>query len=155
MCRTGETLCALLLCLTMLVGCGVTRKASLVFKVSTGDRIKVSLDSTNHYELVKADSGFEVKKGNTTILQGIFVAGSVYQQYVDLVILQDGVTINRQMETEEISFLSYSFVGEAGMESNYIVFVAGSNTGVIIGSLAELFEADEAFDRLLFLKIED
>lgn len=140
------------LCVCMLCACSGSLSASLTFAVGTGDNIKVTLDISDGLGLSQTENGFAVTKEEENILQALFVEEAVYQQYMDVVKEQEGVTINRQGSENGITVVSYSYNGAAGMENNYIVWIEGTDTGMIIGSLADLQTADAAFRSLSFSK---
>ncbi len=93
-----------------------------------------------------------MSKDDTDILQAFFVEQTVYQQYLEAVATQNGVTVNEEKTENGITYLSYSYNGEAGMENNFLVWIEGTNTGVVVASLADLQTAAEAFQRISFSK---
>ena len=93
-----------------------------------------------------------MNNGEKIILQGFFVDQSMYEGYVEAVSSQQEAVIRQETDREEMHVISYTYEGQAGTEQNYIVWIEGSSTGVVIGSLAEVSEADEAFGRLVFSK---
>ena len=147
-----KRLAAVLLCIMLLTGCEFNRTVSLTYNVTTGDSIKVTLDSSEGHGLKNSGAGFEVNNGEKIILQGFFVDQSMYEGYVEAVSSQQEAVIRQETDREEMHVISYTYEGQAGTEQNYIVWIEGSSTGVVIGSLAEVSEADEAFGRLVFSK---
>lgn len=142
----------LALCICMLTGCSSSRTVSLTFKVGTGDNIKVTLDTSDGLGLSQTESGFSVTEDGNAVLQAFFVEQAVYQQYMESVANQEGVTVNEQKSEEGITYLSYTYAGEAGVENNFIVWIEGSSTGVVIGSLSDLQTATGAFQNISFSK---
>ncbi len=143
---------SLILLVCILSGCSSSSSMSITFTVGTGDNIKITLDSTDGIKLRQTDSGFAVSKDDTDILQAFFVEQTVYQQYLEAVATQNGVTVNEEKTENGITYLSYSYNGEAGMENNFLVWIEATNTGVVVASLADLQTAAEAFQRISFSK---
>lgn len=142
----------IILCACMLCGCSTSSTMSLTFVVETGDNIKVTLDTSGGLRLSQADNGYAVTEGEDTVLQGFFVEQAVYEQYMDAVMTQEGVTVRRQESENGITFLAYSFDGAAGMENNFIIWIDGTATGMVAASLADSDTADRAFQSLSFSK---
>lgn len=143
---------SLLLSVCILTGCGSSGSMSITFAVGTGDNIKVTLDSSDGMGLRQSGSGFAVSEDGEDILQAFFVEESVYLQYIEAVYTQEGVTINQEKTENGITYLSYSYNGEAGVENNFIVWIDGTSTGVVAASLADLQTASEAFRSITFSK---
>lgn len=143
---------SLLLSVCILTGCASSRSMSITFAVGTGDNIKVTLDSSDGMGLRQSGNGFAVSKDDEDILQAFFVEESVYLQYIEVVNTQEGVTVNQEKTENGIKYLSYSYNGEAGVENNFIVWIEGTSTGVVVASLADLQTASEAFGSISFSK---
>lgn len=136
----------------ILCGCSTSSTMSLTFAVETGDNIKVTLDTSKGLRLSQADGGYAVAEEGETVLQAFFVEQAVYEQYMDAVMTQEGVTVRRQESENGITFLAYSFDGAAGMENNFIIWIDGTATGMVAASLADSETADRAFQSLSFSK---
>lgn len=143
---------AILFSVCLLTGCSGSLTMSLVFAVGTGDQIRVTLDCSEGLKLKQTGSGFAVTEGEKDIIQAFFVEEASYQQYLDAVAAQEGVTVNQESSENGITYLSYSYEGEAGTENNFIVWIDGSSTGVVAGSLADLETATKAFHSISFSK---
>lgn len=129
---------------------GCSTNMSYTYKVGTGDEVKVTLDTSEGLVLENEDDGFSVTKDDDTILQGSFVDEDTYEAYRDLVKADDSVEIVEEDSANGITWIYYHFDGAAGMESDFIVFIDGSNTGAIMASLEDADVAKEAFDSLSF-----
>lgn len=143
---------SLVLIVCILTGCDSSRSMSITFAVGTGDNIMVTLDTSDGMELHQTESGFAVAGEDKDILQAFFVERAVYQQYLEAVASQEGVTVNQEKTENGITYLSYSYNGEAGMENNFIVWIEGTDTGVIVASLADRETATQAFKYITFAK---
>lgn len=136
--------------LGMIVLTGCTTSMSYTYKVGTGDNIKVELDTSEDLMLESGDDGFSVTEDDETILQGIFVDEDTYDLYMEMVKYADGVEIVEEDSANGLTWVLYEFDGNAGMESNYIVWIDGSDTGIIMGSLEGTRAAKKAFNSLTF-----
>ncbi|MCX4307925.1 MAG: hypothetical protein OSJ69_19245 [Acetatifactor sp.] len=136
----------------LLTGCSSSLTMSLVFSVETGDQIKVTVDCSEGLKLKQTSNGFAVTKGENDVIQAFFVGEAMYQQYLDAVAAQEGVTVNQESSENGITYLSYSYEGEAGTENNFIVWIDGASTGVVAGSLSDLETATKVFHCISFSK---
>lgn len=132
----------------LLTGCSTSM--SYTYKVGTGDNVKVVLDTSDGLKLEDDDDGFSVTEDDETILQGIFIDEDTYDLYVELVKIADGIENIEEDSANGLTWLFYEFDGQAGMESNFIVWIDGSDTGVLIASLAGSRGAKKAFNSLTF-----
>lgn len=152
MCKFRTAVAGMLFFVCLLTGCSSSLTMSLVFAVETGDQIKVTLDCSEGLRLKQTGSGFAVTEGENDVIQAFFVEEASYQQYLDAVAAQEGVTVNQENSENGITYLSYSYDGEAGVENNFIVWIDGSSTGVVAGSLADLETATKVFHCISFSK---
>ena len=123
----------------MLLGCSVSTSKSYSFDVETGDRIKVTLDTSGDLSLSQKDGHFIVTEEDEEILEGIFIHEAGYKAYVD-------------MQKDENRYYMYEFDGTMGTEDNFVMWIDDSNTGLIMASLAGRDKAKEAFDMLTIEK---
>lgn len=140
--------------LGMIVLTGCSTSMSYTYKVGTGDNVEVKLDTSEDLvlknELENGDDGFCVTEDDETILQGIFIDEDTYDFYVEMVKIADGVENIEEDSANGLTWLFYEFDGQAGMESNYIVWIDGSDTGIIMNSLEGSRAAKKAFNSLTF-----
>lgn len=136
--------------LGMIVLTGCTTSMSYTYNVGTGDNVKVVLDTSDGLKLENDDDGFSVTEDDETILQGIFIDEDTYDFYVEMVKIADGVENIEEDSANGLTWLFYEFDGNAGKESNYIVWIDGSDTGIIMGSLEGSRAAKKAFNSLTF-----
>lgn len=136
--------------LWMLTGCGMNSSESIVFSVGTGDKISVTLNTSDGLHLKQTDAGYSIVKEDVEISQAFFVERAVYEQYIDAVSNEDGVVVNEESTKNGLTYLFYSYNGEAGQENNFIVWIDGTDTGVIIASLADMETAQTAFEKTSF-----
>lgn len=147
--RFKKTTGCLLVCLLALIvsACSARTSRSYTFQVENGDAIKVELDTTDGLSLTQENGRFKVCDGDEDILDGIFILEDTYKEYLQ-VKEQPGVTVIEDKEKDGNSYFLYEVEGTAGIEDNHILFVKGSKTGVILGSLAGKEKAQEAFAKL-------
>lgn len=138
----------LILCLG-LFGCQFHTNKSYSFDIETGDKIKVTCDTTDGYDLRQEEGRFYVDKDEKQISVGIFLTEEGYGYYMDLVNETSDVEILEENENDAIKYLNYSVEGEVGPEYNYIIWIKDSNTGIMLASLDKEHYA-EALERLEF-----
>lgn len=136
--------------LACFAGCqNVSTSQSLTFEVETGDRIKVTLDTTEGDSLSQDSGTILVNHGDEQILQGVFLTRDQYEAQKTVIEGTEGV----ELLTDEDEMISYYYEeGAAGPEAGYLFLVEHSDTGVYLASLADQETADQTFARLEFEK---
>ena len=127
-----------------LIGC--TTSKSFTYNVSTGDAIKVELDTSDGYDLT-SDLPFTISKNDKILSQGSFITLDGYKQYLDAV---DGDDKAEIIESDSRGGITYTFYSYNDSEFNYIIKVDGSKTGILLGNPNSRAEAKECFERLTF-----
>lgn len=127
---------------------------SFTFQIDNGEKIKITLNTTNGYDLSQKDGVFTVKKEGEDILNGYFLSEDGYQEKLAAVNTSEGVTILEATPEASPTFYCYQFEGEAGTETDFLFQIEGTKTGVIAGSLNSYEEAETAFQLLEFEKSE-
>lgn len=130
--------------LVTLTGC--TTSKSFTYNVSTGDMIKVELDTSDGYDIA-SDLPFTISKDDKTLSQGDFITLDGYKQYMEAVDSDEKVKIIDSGSRDDVTYTFYSYNNS---EFNYIIKVNGSNTGIILGNPNSKSEAEECFKRLTF-----
>ena len=110
---------AAVLLVAAMSACSTHSSKSYTFKVETGDKIKIEM--------------FMTKEG--------------YDQYQTLKDSKE-VKILADGEKDGNTYFFYEYEGEAGTETNFVLWIKDSSTGMLIGSLAGEKEAKAAFERL-------
>lgn len=136
--------------LGMFVLTGCSTSMSFTYEVGTGDTVKVELDTSEGFLLEDNGGSFAVTEDDETILQGVFITEDDYDFYMEMVEVADGVENVEEDSADGITWLFYNFNGNAGEESNFIVWIDGSDTGVLLGSLEGSRTAKKAFESLTF-----
>ena len=138
-----------ILCLGGCQGASVSTSQSMTFQVGTGDKIKVTLDTSAGDSLAQEEGSFSVKNGDSLVFQGVFQTPDQYAAQEAAIRGTEGVEIVTDGET----MLSYYHeAGAAGPETGYLFMVDGSDTGVYMASLMDREAADDAFGRMTFEK---
>lgn len=136
--------------LGMIVLTGCTTSMSYTYNVGTGDNVTVVLDTSDGLKLENDDDGFSVTEDDETILQGIFIDEDTYDFYLEMVKNADGPENLEEDSANGLTWLYYEFDGNAGKESNYVAWIDGSDTGIIMGGLEGSRAAKKAFNSLTF-----
>lgn len=128
--------------LLSLAGCNSSK--AFTYSVETGDSVKVSLDTSDKYDMT-SDLPFAISCDGEMFSQGLFITAENYSQYVDVV------------NTDEIAVLldsgskdgnQYIFWSYNDLEFNYAILIGDSNTGMILGNSVSEESARECFNRL-------
>ena len=133
----------ILFVLMIVVGCSSHSSKSYTFNVSTGDSVEVTMDTSDGDTLSQSDGQFSV---NDDTLQGIFLAKEDYDSYINAIESDSSAKIIDQSK----NYLFYEYDGTSGKEHNFVLWLSGSDTGILIGSLASEKEAKACYDKLSF-----
>ena len=138
---------AAVLLVAAMSACSTHSSKSYTFKVETGDKIKIEMDTSGDYSFAQEEGRFRVEKGEDEILQGMFMTKEGYDQYQTLKDSKE-VKILADGEKDGKTYFFQEYEGEAGTETNFVLWIKDSSTGMLIGSLAGEKEAKAAFERL-------
>lgn len=75
---------AAVLLVAAMSACSTHSSKSYTFKVETGDKIKIEMDTSGDYSFAQEEGRFRVEKGEDEILQGMFMTKEGYDQYQTL-----------------------------------------------------------------------
>lgn len=132
----------------ILTGC--TTSISYTYKVETGDNVKVTLDTTDGLMLENEDDILVITRDDETILQGTFCNIYLCDTYADLMRNDDSIKIIEEDSANGITWLMCTLDGAAGKEIDIVVWIDGSDTGLLLASLEDEDITEEAFDSLTF-----
>lgn len=127
---------------------GCTTSKSFTWNVSTGDKIKVMIDTSDGYNIT-SELPFTITKDDKTLSQGTFVTIDGYNQYMTAVKEDSNVKIIDSGTKNGITYTFYSFNNS---EFNYLIKIDDSNTGMLLGNPNSKDEAVEVFNRLTISK---
>ncbi len=133
----------------LLVACSFSSSMSYTFTVSTGDDIQVSLDTADGYRLTEENSTFSVEKDDEVVLQGIFLDESMYSDYLERAKSGD-ITVIAEEEKDGNPYFYYQTEVSAGTACQILLWIDGSQTGIMLASLSPREDVDPAFERLTF-----
>lgn len=140
----------------LLCGCTVTKtkESSLTFNVTTGDQIKVTLNRIDGYKM-DSKSPFTVSKDDKDIMTGSFVTKDGYDQYYNLVRELDkeddsDTEIIKEGTKDNNSYIMYKVTSDNKTEYDFIIMIADSQTGVLLGCLESEDAAKSCFEALKF-----
>lgn len=134
---------AVLMMITLL-GCETTKTKSFTFNVDNGDAIKLSLNIKDDYD-ISSEIPFQISCGGAVLSQGTFIQSEAYAQYVAAVQSDENATLldSGMKDGNEYVFWNYN-----DTEFNYVILIADSNTGIILGNDVSEESARECFNRL-------
>lgn len=123
---------------------GCTTNKSYTYTVETGDKVKITLNTTDGYDL-SSDLPFKISKDGNNLSQGTFIQGSYYEQYVNAANTQGQIIDKGSNDNIEYVFYSYN-----NSEYNYVIKIKNSNTALLLGNPNSEEEAKKCFDLLSF-----
>ena len=145
---------AAVLSLGVMAGCKVHSSRSFDFNVSTGERVKVKLDTSGGgFDLKQSDGQFTVSRKGKKVLVGKFAQSALYDQYAD--------HIREATEADGVKDVSVrnnvvSWTYEAGEKHEVNkVYKVSEKTAAIVASQADKKTAEDAYSRLRFSSSEN
>lgn len=135
--------------LVLLTGCdsssnGVKSSKSYTYNVETGDKVKITLDTSNNYNITSS-LPFTISKGDEDLAKGIFLDETGYKYYKKATESGANVTIIDSGSKDNIDYIFYNY---NDTEFNYVIKIKNSNTGILLGNNVSKDSAKECFDRL-------
>lgn len=130
----------------MLAGCDFKTTRSYTYEVDTGDKVQVTLDTTDSYKLSK-DVPFEISKDGELQSTGSFIKSKGYELYEIAIDSDENATLIDSGEKDGHEYMFYS-VGDS--EFNYVIKLKDSDTGILLGNKVSEDSAKECFERLVF-----
>ncbi|MGN0272558.1 MAG: hypothetical protein ACI4DL_07360 [Lachnospiraceae bacterium] len=138
-----------LLLAVILSACSGKTSKSYTFRVETGDSIKVELDTSEDYDLEQENGRFMVVNGEETVLEGCFITEETYDQYQSIK-SNASVEVLKEDKKDENRYFFYKCEGSGGTEYDYVLWIKGSHTGILMGGLEGQEAAESAFERISF-----
>lgn len=145
--RVSIFIVLILVCGAMLSACSTTASKSATFDVDTGDRIKISVNAKAGYDLTM-EVPFAITKDGDAVLNGSFTYAEYYDVYRQVIDEDANATLIEEGNKDGNDYFFYTFEGNAGTESDYVMMVGGSQTAILMGSLAETSEVQAAFEAM-------
>ncbi len=132
--------------LLSVVGCAskTSKSMSYTYSVETGDKIEITLDTSDEYELT-SKLPFSILHDGETLSQGKFITAESYSEYEAVVNSDEKAKLIDSGDKDGNKYLFWSYNGS---EYNYAVLIADSNTAVLIGNLVSEESAKECFERI-------
>lgn len=137
------------LALALTAGCSASTSSTLTFDVSTGDSVAVALDTTDGYKLVEDDGSFIVQKDGDMVLQGTFLTEEGFDEQA-AAIDGDSVEVIEEADVDGNPYVFYEYTEDGSVNELILLWIDGSNTGVLLGGLNGAEESLKAFDALTF-----
>lgn len=136
------------LAIILLTVTGCTTSKAYTWNVSTGDKIKIKLDTTGGYDIT-SKMPFAISKDDKTLSQGTFITIDGYNQYMNAIKTDSAANV---IDSGTKDGITYTFYSVNNTEFNYIIKVNDSNTGIILGNPNSQSEAEDIFNRLTIRK---
>lgn len=130
-----------------LAGCGsVSTNQTLTYQVDNGEKLKITLDTTDGESLEQKENRPVVKKDDETVLEMAILMPEGYTDKEAAIRGTEGAEIVK----DEDGILSCTYDGPAGLEVDYLLKLEGSELGVFLSSLSTQEVADATFAKLSF-----
>ena len=142
----GVIVVAVIIITAILILGKFTTKLSYTYEVNTGDKISLSLNTTDGYSMTQ-DMPFSITKDDGIISRGTFIEASAYEVYESSMDLIDGIVNSDKGEKDGITYLYFNY---NNTEFDYIIKINDSNTGLLLSNSISEESAKEMFDRLSF-----
>lgn len=142
----GVIVVAVIIIATILIFGKFTTKLSYTYEVNTGDKITLSLNTTDGYSMTQ-DMPFSITKDDGIISRGTFIEASAYEVYESSMDLIDGIVNSDKGEKDGITYLYFNY---NNTEFDYIIKINDSNTGLLLSNSISEESAKEMFERLSF-----
>lgn len=143
--------CMVMICF-LLAGCsGVSTKTTIsyTFSVTTGDSVKITLDTSNGYSMT-SDVPFAITKDGETLSQGTFITADDYYSYAEAVETQENAKLLASDSNDRIEYIFWSY---SDTEYDYAILLKDASTGIILGNNISRESAEECFERMQFTVI--
>lgn len=129
---------------TMIVACSTDSSKAYTFTVDNGDKIKLTLDTSEDYD-ISSDLPFAISCNGEILSQGSFILDEAYEQYVSVVENDENAKL---LDSGTKDGHKYIFWCYNGSEYNYAIVINDSSTGIILGNPVSEESAKECFNRL-------
>lgn len=142
----GAIVVAVIIITAILILGKFTTKLSYTYEVNTGDKITLSLNTTDGYSMTQ-DMPFSITKDDGIISRGTFIEASAYEVYESSMDLIGGIVNSDKGEKDGITYLYFNY---NNTEFDYIIKINDSNTGLLLSNSISEESAKEMFERLSF-----
>lgn len=119
-------------------------KKGYVYKVDTGDKISIMIDSSDKYNIT-SKVPFEISKDGKVLTTGAFIEASAYEDYVEVVEKDEKASMIQSGSSKGLEYIMWSYDDK---EYNYAIKIEDSKTGIILGNTVSAESAEECFNRM-------
>lgn len=125
---------------------------SYSFDIENGDTIKVTLNTSDGYQLSQKDGSITVSKDGKDVLSGYFLTADTYEAKVALVTSSSVVDMISATPKDAPTLYVYQNNEDGALETDFLFQIKGTHTGAILGSYGSRKDAEAAFQLLTFKK---
>lgn len=126
-----------------------TSSYNLKLNVGTGDRISVTMDTTDNCKMSYENDTFNISDNSNNVMEGTFITLDAYNETYLPSANTYGV-----LDSGQIDGMLYTVYSEDGTTYSFIGAIENSNTAVLFRSISTQEKATELFKKLSFAKIE-
>ncbi|MEE1296111.1 MAG: hypothetical protein UHD09_04555 [Bifidobacterium sp.] len=147
--RPLAALAGVLALVLALAGCSAPD--SHTFSPSTGDKVRVSLDTSDGYSMTN-DDPFVISKDGKELSEGTFFYGDYYQYFVDEVKKEGKVKELDKGDYEGNDYVLWELDRDGTKEYDYAIKVKDCSSSVLLSNQVSEASAKEVFQRLKITK---
>lgn len=130
----------------VLSGCETHRNMSYSYDVTTGDRVKLTLNTKDGYSMTSSVP-VKITKNDETIAEARFYELSAYSSTLTGVRRLSGVKVIEEKSNDDIDYFFYCYNDR---EYSYVIKIKDSKTCIILVSTKSEEEVRDCFERLSF-----
>ncbi len=141
-----------LLFLMSLTLTGCESSFSFTYDLSTGEQVKVTLNTTKGHSLVNLGSSFKVVDPNDNdVTGGLFYLPDYFNELYNNISILENVELIEENFSVEPNYIFYKYSDEETTEWNYIIDLNDLESGIILSNLTSEASARETFELFTFL----
>lgn len=140
----NKILTVLITVMVMVWFTGCNTSLSYTYKVSTGDNVKIELDTTDGYSIT-SKVPFEISKDGDVLSNGTFIDSKQYDSYVNVINSDENAKLLDESSNDNIKYVFWNY---NDTEYNYVILIQESKTGIVLGNTVSEECAKEVFKRL-------
>ena len=127
-------------------GCSTHKEISYSYDVTTGDRVKITLNAKDGYSMT-ASVPIKFTKNNEEVAEAKFYQLSAYTSTVNAVKSLSSASVIEEKSNDEVDYMFYNYNNEY---YSYIIKIKNSKTCLELTSKKSESDAKDCFNRLSF-----
>ncbi len=125
----------------LLTGCGESK--SFNYQFSTGDNVKVSLDTSGGYDLVEGNP-FKILLDKKEVASGSFISSISYDAYLKIANSSTNIKLEKNSKKGDMEYSLFF----NGTKYNFAIKIKDSKTGILLGNFDTKSDAMDCLKKL-------